>query len=191
MKWLCKIIFERKGWKLNPNYPEGLDRCVMVAAPHTSNWDFVFALGVFHILKIPIRFAMKKEMLFFPFNIIFGALGALSIDRSPKDKASPRKSTVEAMAELFEKHQRLCLLIAPEGTRSLRKKWKTGFYYTALKAGVPIALGYVDYQKKEAGIGKKITPTGDLEGDMKEIMAFYKDIKAKYPENFSLDQDYA
>lgn len=190
MKWLCRIIFQRKGWKLNPNYPEGLERCVMVAAPHTSNWDFVYALGVFHILKIPIRFAIKKEAMFFPFNVLFGALGGLSIDRSPKDPGKPRKSTVEAMAELFERHQRLCLLIAPEGTRSLRKKWKTGFYYTALKAGVPIALGYVDYEKKEAGIGKTITPSGDLERDMREIMDFYKDKTPRYPEKFSLDLDY-
>ena len=79
-------------------------------------------------------------------------------------------------------------MITPEGTRARRTQWKTGFYYAALKAGVPICLGYLDYAKKEAGVGPALYPTGNLEADMRKIMDFYRNIKGKYPELFSLDE---
>ena len=82
-------------------------------------------------------------------------------------------------------------MVTPEGTRSLRTKWKTGFYHTAAGAGVPIALGYLDYKNKEAGVGKIIYPSGDMKRDMKEIMDFYKNIPAKFPEKFSVDTEFA
>jgi hypothetical protein len=81
-------------------------------------------------------------------------------------------------------------MVTAEGSRSLCRQWKTGFYYVALTASVPIVLAYLDYEKKEAGIGKVIYPSGDIAADMKDIMLFYKDIKAKFPEKFSLDERY-
>ncbi|MDF2454002.1 MAG: acyltransferase, partial [Bacteroidota bacterium] len=100
-----------------------------------------------------------------------------------------KKGSVDAMAELFTKYDTLRLIITPEGTRSRREKWKTGFYHVAMKAKVPIALGFMDYEKKECGIDKIIYPSGDYKKDMKIIMDFYKNIKAKYPENFSVDTE--
>ena len=115
----------------------------------------------------------------------------LPIDRTQKNTLGEKKGTVDAMADLFKQHGKLRLIITPEGTRSKVTKWKTGFYHVALKAGVPIALGFMDYEKKECGIDKIIYPSGDYKADMKQIMDFYSHVKAKHPENFSVDVELA
>lgn len=176
------------GWKFEESHPKELhEKCVMICAPHTSNWDYPIALAVMLQLGVKARYAMKKEMMGLPFGPIFKSLGAIAIDRQKKE-GDGKESTVEAIADLFNKEDKLCLMIAAEGTRSLRTEWKTGFYYIALQAKVPICLGYLDYEKKIGGFGKVIYPTGDINADMKEIMEFFKDKKAKYPAKFSLDQ---
>ncbi len=96
----------------------------------------------------------------------------------------------ESMIELFDFNEELVVMVTPEGTRSLVTKWKTGFYHVAVGAKVPIGLGYLDYKNKIAGVGKVVVPSGHMEKDMREIMAFYKDIQGKYPEKFSIDLDY-
>lgn len=163
----------------------------MIAAPHTSNWDLVYALAAYDLMKIPVRFTIKKEWMRFPLNLIMRPLGAIGIDRSPKVKGEQRKSMTEAMTELFNGRENLNIMVTPEGTRSKREKWKTGFYYVALNSKVPIALGYLDYANKIAGVGKLIFPSGDIKKDMREIMDFYRNIKGKHPERFSLDLEFA
>ena len=118
-------------------------------------------------------------------------MGGIGIDRSPRKPGEERLSMTEAMADLFKKHQRLAVMVTPEGSRSLRTEWKTGFYYVAKMADVPIALGYLDYAKKEAGVGMMVHPSDDMESDLRKIMAFYRDIGPKYPEKFSVDLRYA
>jgi 1-acyl-sn-glycerol-3-phosphate acyltransferase len=190
-KLLGKMLFKLTGWTLSPEVPkEVFEKCVLIAAPHTSNWDYPYALGAMAMLNVKVRYTIKKEWMRFPFNLIFGPLGGIGIDRSPKEKGQERKGMVEAIADLFPQHEKLCVMVPAEGTRALRKQWKTGFYYIALAAKVPIVLGYLDYEKKVAGIGKAIYPTGDLDKDMREIMEFYKDIKGKHPAQFSLDERY-
>ena len=110
---------------------------------------------------------------------------------SPKKPGDPRPSMTEAMVQLFKDHKELAVMVTPEGTRSLRTKWKTGFYHVAADAKVPIGLGYLDYANKVAGVGYMLHPSGDKDKDMREIMAFYKNIKGKHPEKFSIDLDYA
>lgn len=190
INWIFRQIFHFQGWKIVEPIPTEAKRCVLIAAPHTSNWDMVYTRACFDKLKIPLRFTIKKEWLPFPFGWILKPMGALGIDRSPKQKGGERPSMVEVMVELFQKHQDLCMLITPEGTRKKVTKWKTGFYYVALQAQVPIVCGYLDYKKKEAGMGLVLFPSGDLAEDMKKIMQFYKNITPKFPENFSLDLDY-
>ena len=95
---------------------------------------------------------------------------------------------VDAMAEMLIKNKNMAIVVTPEGTRKAVKKWKTGFYHVALKANVPIALGYMDYAKKEAGVGKIIYPTGDRIADLTEIVNFYKNVSAKFPEKNSVNQ---
>lgn len=187
---IARLIMFLLGWKVEKNLPEGVNRCVMIAAPHTSNWDFPIARSAFSILKIPVKYTIKDSWFKFPFNLIFGPLGGIPINRAPRKKGEERPSTVDAMAALFENRDSLAVMVTPEGTRSYREEWKSGFYHVAKKAGVPIGLGYLDYEKKIAGVGKMVYPSDDIDADMKIIMDFYKDVSPKHPENFSLDQRY-
>lgn len=170
---------------------DDVHNCVMIAAPHTSNWDLVYMMGSFDLLKIRIRFTIKKEWSNKPIiSRILENLGAIWIDRSPKTGSKERISMTEAMVDLFRKNPRLTLVVTPEGTRSKRTEWKTGFYHVAVQAGVPIALGYLDYKKKKAGVGKIVHPSGDMEKDLREIMAFYQQISPCHPKDFSVDLRY-
>ncbi len=189
MKLISKIFLKLLGWKLDGNPPpkEIFEKCVIICAPHTSNWDYPIALAVMNQLGIKAKYAFKKELMGFPFGPIFRALGGLSIDRSPRKEGEERISTVEAIADLYTKHDKLSLMIAPEGSRSLRKEWKTGFYYIALQAQVPICLSYLNFEKKVGGFGKIIHPTGDIHADLAEVMGYFKDKTARHPEKFSVD----
>ncbi len=149
----------------------------MVAAPHTSNWDFLYARTAFFLMGIPVRFTIKKEMFFFPLGILLKKLGGLPINRQ-----KVKGGMVMQMIELFNQRDQLVILVTPEGTRSYAREWKKGFYHLAVGAGVPIVLGYLDYAKKEAGIGPIIEPSGDYESDLKTIKAFYATVTPKYPE---------
>lgn len=192
IKFVLRLIFNLAGWKLDPTVPkEAYSNCVMIAAPHTTNWDFVYTLAAFSLLKIPVRYAIKKELNVPVLGWILRAVGAIWIDRSPKKPGNPRKSMVDAMSDLFEGREDLVVLLAPEATRSKRTEWKTGFYSVAKQMNVPITLGYLDYKKKIAGVGGVVFPSDDLEADMRSIMDFYREIAPKFPEKFSLDLRYA
>lgn len=187
---IAKLILKILGWKVQENMPKGIDRCVMIASPHTSNWDFIIAKCAFVVMGIPLKYTIKDSWFKFPFNYIFGPMGGIPIDRSPKKPGEKRPSTVQAMTDLFSKYDKLAVMVTPEGTRSLRTEWKTGFYYVAKNAGVPIGLGFLDYKEKLAGVGKLVYPSDDTEKDMKEIMAFYQTKNGKHPEKFSVDKRY-
>lgn len=191
VRWFFRLLFRLTGWKVDRNVPEGAHNSVMLAAPHTSNWDFPYTIAAFDLLNIAVRYTVKKEFNFFPFSIILNSLGAIWVDRSPKKEGEKRRSMVEVMTELFDRSEPLVVLVTPEGTRSKRTNWKTGFYYVAMNAKVPIALGYVDFKTKTAGVGKVIHPSGDIEKDMREIVAFYNTINGKIPANYSPDVRYS
>ncbi len=123
----------------------------------------------------------------FPFSLIMKPLGAIAIDRTPRAGNAGRPSLTEAIVQLFNDHDDLILVITPEGTRSRNDKWKTGFYYVAKAAGVPICPGFVDYEKKITGIGKPIHPS-NYKNDMQQLMKFFLTIHPKYPENFTADR---
>ncbi len=179
------------GWKINKDFPKDLKRCVLIAVPHTSNWDFLFAIATFKIMNIDIRFTIKDTWVKFPFNLISLPLGAISIDRSQKKEGEKRKSMVDYMTDLFKKNKDLVLVVTAEGTRKKVEEWKSGFYHVAKNADVPIALGYLDYKNKIAGIRKELFHTTDSkENDMKKLMEFCKNLYPKHPEKFSLDKRY-
>ena len=170
-----KLIMKIFGWKIDKDFPTDLKRCVLIAAPHTSNWDFLFAIATFRIMKIKIRFTIKKEWTRFPFGLITKPLGAVAINRAPKIEGDKRKSMVDVMSELYSKYEDLVLIVTSEGTRSKVEEWKSGFYHIAKNAQVPLALGYLNYKDKIAGIRKELfIPTDNLEDDMKKIMEYYK-----------------
>ncbi len=144
-------------------------RCVLIAAPHTSNWDFPLMLMI--VLKLRLRiFWMGKHTLFpFPFAWLMKWLGGIPINRSASH------SVVNDTVSQYNENDQLIVLIPPEGTRSKVERWKTGFYHIAKNANVPILLGYVDAKNKVAGFADFFTPTGDLEADMVEIRKFYNE----------------
>ena len=189
-KAIAKFILWILGWKVMRPIPKEAERCVMIAAPHTTNWDGILTRIAFYILDIPVKIAIKDFWTKFPMGLIIKPFGGLGIDRSKKDPKKPRKSQIEQMADFFGKYPKMALVIAPEGSRSLRKEWKMGFYRVAQRANVPITFGYLDYAKKEAGVGGPLYLTDNMEADLKKVMDFYKDIKGKYPAYFSVDQRY-
>ncbi|WP_288400761.1 1-acyl-sn-glycerol-3-phosphate acyltransferase [uncultured Acinetobacter sp.] len=178
------------GWELDNHWDLNVDQCVMIAAPHTSNWDALYARLALKALGVNVRLTIKDNYMKFPFGPFVRAMGGIGIDRSVKQEGQARPSMVQLMSDLFKTHPKLVMLVTPEGTRAKQEQWKTGFYHVATTAGVPIALAYMDYAKKKTGVGKIVYPTGDYEKDMVEIMSFYAEINAKFPEKFSVDQRY-
>jgi len=185
----CVFIFRITGWTVDTRIPPEVKRCIIIAAPHTSNWDFWYAMASCKILGLKIRYTIKKEWMRFPFSLLTKPLGGIAIDRSARKENEERISHTDAMINLYKHEQELIVVITPEGSRSKREQWKTGFYHIAKGAGVPICLGYVDYKEKKAGISKTIYPS-EIQKDMKEIMSFYKTAQAKFPEKFSVDTRY-
>ena len=177
-KTISEALLRLTGWRLGPVIQEDVPKCVICVAPHTSNWDFVFGKLLYTSIGRNARFLIKKEWFIFPFNLLFKKLGGVPIDRSKNT------SVTDQMAEQFNSHEKFQLAITPEGTRKRVEEWKKGFYYIALKAHVPILLAYLDYKKKEAGISKLFYPTGDVERDIRQIRAYYKEVTACHPHNF-------
>ena len=177
-KKLYSFIYHRLlGWKMNltvPNY----DKCVICAAPHTSNWDLFIGKLFYGAIGRKTSFMMKKEWFFFPLGILFKAMGGIPVDRSRKT------SLVDQMATRFAQSKQFHLAITPEGTRKPNADWKKGFYYIALKANVPILVAYMDYGKREVGTKAIIYPTGDAEADIARIREYYRDVTACHPENY-------
>lgn len=178
MRLLSIFIFKLTGWKTAVNSSPEINRCVLIAAPHTSNWDFVYARAALYILRVKVRFLIKDDYFVFPLNYILKAMGAIPVDRS---KAKGNK--VQALIDIFDRNKEMVTMIPAEGTRSLVKEFRKGFYHVANGAKVPIALGYLDYKKKIAGIGPLFYPTGDIDKDLQEIYAFYRTINARHPKN--------
>jgi len=180
MKYISKIYLKSIGWKIKGTFPANLKKCVIIAAPHTSNSDFIIGRAAFYMLGIPkITFLIKKELFFFPMGYILKAMGGFPVDRK-------KNTLVKDSIDNFNNKKAFYLLITPEGTRKLAKVWKKGFYHISYEAKVPVVVTYMDYAKKEGGLGYIFEPTGNYEEDLKKINHFYKDVTAKYPENFSL-----
>lgn len=189
MIWIYKLYLWLTGWTVDTKVPPEAQKCVMVAAPHTSNWDFPYTMLAFRIMGIPQRFTIKKSWINSPLGWYIKFLGAVGIDRQ-KDANGEKISYTDQMAAIIQSHDRIAMAITPEGSRSPRSKWKAGFYYTALKAQVPICLGYVDYGRKHIGVGLCFKPSGNLYDDMQILRDFYATIKPKIPEKFKLDEHY-
>jgi 1-acyl-sn-glycerol-3-phosphate acyltransferase len=177
---LARFILKLLGWNVVITIPPEVKKMVVMMAPHTSNWDFPLGWLGYMSIGVNSKYLIKKEAFFFPLGKILSAMGAIPVDR----KSST--NIVIQVGDLFKKTESLYITITPEGTRSLNRNWKRGFYYIAEHAQVPIAFGFLDYKKKEGGIGGMIFPTGNYEEDLKKIEAFYSDKSAKYPEKFSL-----
>lgn len=175
-KFLSKVILKAFGWRVAGHIPADLKKSIMIAAPHTSNWDLLFARCAFYIMDVDLRYTIKKEAMIGPLGWILKNLGALPVDRSKNN------SLVSAMIDILNNADEMVIMITPEGTRKYQPRWRKGFYHAAMGAGVPIILGYLDYPNKEAGVGPIFYPTGDVEGDIEKIKDFYRTKKGKYPD---------
>jgi len=175
-----RFIFWFTGWKVADKAPEGIDKAVLLVAPHTSNWDYVMGQLYAFITKIPVRFLIKKELYFWPLGPIFNKLGGVPVDRKKG------RNTVDLVAGLFNEYDKIYIAVTPEGTRKLVKDWRKGFYYIADKAKVPILLSFIDYKRRIVGMGKPFKTSGDIDADMEKIKEFYKDKNARHPEKFNL-----
>jgi len=171
---LAHIVLRLIGWRTHVLNPR-LSRYVLIGAPHTSNWDFGLMLLLIAAEQLPIHFLGKDSLFRGPLGPLMRSLGGIPVNRRE------RTNLVDQIAAKFEQHDDLIIGIAPEGTRSKTKHWKTGFYYIALKAKVPIALAYLDYGNKIIGVGPNFTPSGDLQADFETIREFYAGIVGKNP----------
>ncbi|MCF6289322.1 MAG: 1-acyl-sn-glycerol-3-phosphate acyltransferase, partial [Proteobacteria bacterium] len=168
LRKLCLWILKVCGWQTINNLPEA-KKYVIIAAPHTSNWDF--PLGMLYIVSsgVPFRFMGKDALFKWPQKYLFKALGGFAVDRGQNTKFTTK------MANYIQAQDEIALALAPEGTRSKSKYWKTGFYYIAMAANIPIALAYFDFDKKVVGIGFSFMPCGAIDQDMEIIRNFLKD----------------
>ena len=178
-KLIAKFLLFIFGWKAAYKPEFKIPKTVMLAAPHTTNWDIVFALAVYWLEGIDAKFLIKNSYTNSFFGFFFKWLGAIGVDRSKNN------NLVDYSVQLFNESEGLVLMVPAEGTRRRVEKWKTGFYHIAKNANVPVSLGYLDYKKKIAGVGDVYRLTGDFEVDMQKIEDFYKDIEGKYPEFYN------
>lgn len=163
------------GWKFTGDFPK-LKKCVVIVVPHTSWVDFVIGLLVRSIIGEKINYIGKKSLFKPPYGWFFRSMGGAPIDRSKND------NKVEAIKAIFDERQEFRLALAPEGTRKKVSEWKTGFYYIATTAKVPIVMVAFDFGKKEVKISEPQYPTGNLQADLKTYYTFYKGVKGKVPE---------
>ena len=169
---LGRLILAAFGWRFEGEVPD-LNKFIIIVAPHTSNWDFVFGMGAVFALGVRAHWMGKHTLFKWPAGVLMRWLGGIPINRSTREGA------VAKMTEEFRKREALVLVIAPEGTRRKVSNWKTGFYHIACTADVPITPGFIDYGKKTLGLGPLFTPTGNLDADMEKIQAFYRNMTGK------------
>ncbi len=184
-QFIGRSYLRLKGWKRVGHLPAEARKCVCIVAPHTSIEDFFIGLAFFRAEDIRFRVMMKVEFFKNPIlRFCLLKIGAIPVDRGHQNHL------VDKMITLFGEEDQVCLTICPEATRKKVDRWKKGFYYIAEGAHVPIMMGFMDFKKKTCGFGPMIYPSGDYDKDLAIINDFYKDIKAKYPENFNLDEQY-
>lgn len=173
-RFIGRLILRLTGWRVEGRWPD-IPKMVVIFAPHTSNWDFVFAMSTIFSQGYTVNFMGKKSLFWGPMGWFMRWMGGIPVDR----KAAV--NTVGATVQAIQAAERVILGIAPEGTRSQTKYWRSGFYHIAHQAGVPIAFFSLDYQKKLARLAEGITTTGDIQADMERIRPFFEGVAGKFP----------
>lgn len=171
---IARLLFRAVGWETHGD-PPPLCKYVLLAAPHTSMWDFALVYLLTFVYDLRISFLMKHSMFVGPVGWWLRRVGGIPVRRQL------RENLVGELATLFRTQDRLVLVVAPEGTRAESAYWKSGFYQVAHQAGVPVVLGYLDFGRRRAGFGPALTLSGDAATDMDEIRKFYSDKTGLYP----------
>lgn len=180
MHWLAKLIFYKVlRWKIvgNTNFSKDtVKKAILIAAPHTSWHDFYIGVLIRKVVNFQANFVGKKELFVFPLGLFLRSIGGRSLDRTSG------QNKVQAMAKLFDSETEFRLQLAPEGTRKKVDKWKTGFYYIAKEANVPIIMFTLDFGNKQSKVSEPFYPTDDVEADFKFMRSFFEGVKGKVPE---------
>lgn len=179
LRGLALLILKVCGWRREGKLPD-VPKYVMIAAPHTSNWDFLFTMAVALAFRLKICWMGKHTLFRRPFGPILRLLGGIPIDRTKS------RNTVSQIAQVFRERAKMVMLISPEGTRKKVKVWKTGFYHIAREANVPVLLAFLDYMRKVGGLGPLVSLTENLEADMAVIRNFYANVTPRHPDKTAL-----
>lgn len=177
LRWAAQNFLDATGWVPEGNRPAAR-RFVLIAAPHTSNWDLAYLLALASVLDVEISWMGKHALFRPPLGWFMRKAGGVPVKRNRSG------NLVGQMAKLLRESESLALVVPAEGTRGYVPHWKSGFYHIARAANVPIVMGYLDYARRRGGFGPELYTTGDVGGDMDEIRAFYSDKVGKYPECF-------
>ncbi len=178
IKAICSfILLKLWGWKIEKGFPKGLKKSVIVVIPHTSNWDFPIGILLRPVIDLNTSWVGKNSLFFFPLGILMRALGGVAVDRTKHN------NFVDGVVDIYNTRDEFHLTLTPEGTRSKVKSLKSGFYYIAVKAKVPIVCSKFDWGTMTLGFSDPIYPTGDYEADLPKILTYFKGIKGKIPEN--------
>lgn len=179
VRWISGAFLKLGRWTIEGDWP-AFEKVVLVAAPHTSNWDGIYMLAAAGYYRVRLRWMGKKSLTQGPFGFLIRWLGCVPIDRAASN------DVVQAMAAAFAAEERMVLAIPPEGTRSAVKEWKSGFYHIAVAANVPIVLSVLDYGKRKVRLAAVVFPSGDYDSDLAVIKSYYADATGKYPDKFTL-----
>ena len=179
LRALSLAFLKISGWKVLGSLPEGAEKSVLIAAPHTSNWDLPYTLMVAFSLRLTPYWMGKEEIFKPPFRGLMMWLGGLPVDRAKSNNMV--SASVDALKAA---NGPLQLIVPPEGTRDKTRFWKTGFYYIAQGAQVPIVMAYLDYDKKIGGLGPVFQPTGNIDADMEAIKSIYAPFRGKNADQF-------
>lgn len=183
MRALSRRLLRAMGWRavgLTPDQLRQTPKFVLIAAPHTSNWDFPITLMLCFVLEMRVYWMAKASLFIWPIGWLSRWLGGIAIDRGASH------NTVQTTVNTLKARERLIVIVAPEGTRGKVTHWKTGFYHMAHGAGVPIGLAYLDFKEKEGGVGQMYVTSGDIEADMVQIRQFYHGITGKNSDQFDV-----
>ena len=175
-RWLCAAFLRLRGWRLSGAWPAHLPRVVLIAAPHTSNWDGVVMLAAAGWYRVPLKWMGRKSLTEGPFGGLIKWLGCVPVDRSGKtDLVASTAAHMRAAAAVV-------LAVAPEGTRAHAREWKSGFYHIALAAGAPLVMSILDYGTKTITIAGPLTPSGDYAADLAIIRGYYANARGLHDE---------
>lgn len=177
--YICaRIYFLIFRWEVVDHVPDS-PKMVIIACPHTSNWDMPIMVAAAGILRCKINWLGKHSLFKFPYGWFMRLTGGMPVDRRAAH------GLVDTAVDIINSHDKILLAVPASGTRSKKEYWKSGFYHIAQQANVPIVCGYIDYGKRKCGLGMSLMPSGDIRADMDRIREFYKDIRGKFPEKRS------
>ena len=175
---MSKTILKLLGWRVHIEPILNIKKSVIIAAPHTSNWDFIIGILAAKACKIRVKFIIKKEWNLPIIGLILRFFGAIFVNRSKAQGVTA--SIIDTIKAMPEGH----IVFTPEGTRSPVQKWRSGFYHIAYNSHTPISVGYLNYTEKVIGIDHILYPSGNIASDCDVLRHFYKDIPSKHPENY-------